>query len=204
MTKIEKNIKCRYFSGVLYPDDIRYNYSYSKLKEMDSLYILHNKDVDEVGEIKKDHLHFIVKNENAIYRSALAKDLNIPEEYICPITKNWIKGIAYFHNIKEAELYLIHAAFKDRDKYQYPISDIQYGCNKKFLEHCINTIRGKELSSAEKADIMYTFIRSSNSYISKFKFLDYAKKNDCFIYVNSKWYFWNDILAEHNYNYSQN
>ncbi len=200
--KNEDNIKCRAFHCLLYPDDSSHNIAISRLKEMDSVYIYHDKDVDEVDIPKKLHVHAILRFENAIYRSALAADLGIEDRFISPICKNW--NHEHFHTLKDAELYLVHGAFKDRNKYQYPVTDLQGGINKKLLIHALQTIQGRELESSEKASLMYEFIRSKNMFISKFTFLDYAKKNDCFTYVSSKWYFWSDLISEHNYNYSNN
>ncbi len=79
-------IKDRKFQGVLYPDSESYccddvlNILKSTFPEF--AYILHDKDTDENGELKKPHIHWVGRLKAARYLAALADDLGIAENMI--------------------------------------------------------------------------------------------------------------------------
>lgn len=83
MAKLENNVKSRTFCVLLYPDCenhvdalnfIRSNFSYAA--------ILHDKDVDDNGELKKPHFHVVIRFDNPRYISSIVKELNIEPNYI--------------------------------------------------------------------------------------------------------------------------
>ena len=78
MAKLESNFKSRSFCILLYPDCsahmdalnfIRQNYSYAA--------ILHDKDLDDNGELKKPHFHVVIRFPNPRYVYSVIKQLNI-------------------------------------------------------------------------------------------------------------------------------
>lgn len=113
----------RKFRLLLYPEDETHCRAIYELEQAGYKYaaILHEKDVwtdDDpdigehiVGSIKKPHWHVVVKFQNAIWSSALAKKLGIKENYIRDCK-----------NLDGSLLYLVHE--NQPEKYQYDIDDV--------------------------------------------------------------------------------
>lgn len=74
-------------------------------------YCLHDKDVNENGELKKAHYHIYGKRKNQTKREVLASKLGIPLNH-CYYSTNW----------RGAVRYLIHV--DDPDKYQYLVEEV--------------------------------------------------------------------------------
>lgn len=107
--------KDRKYLGVLYPDSESYScdevISELKLTFPEFAYILHDSDVDENGELKKPHIHWVARLRAARTLSAIANDVGVPENMI-----------ERCRNFDSAVRYLIH--FNDPDKFQYPLESI--------------------------------------------------------------------------------
>lgn len=113
----------RKFRLLLYPDDETHQKAIIELEQAGYKYaaILHendewsNDDPDlgehEAGTLKKPHWHVVVKFQNAIWSSALAKKLGIKENYIRDCK-----------NLDGSLLYLVHE--NQPDKYQYDIEEV--------------------------------------------------------------------------------
>ena len=96
---------------LLYPDCESHVEAVKKIeKSYDYAMILHDKDSDENGELKKPHWHIVLRFGQAVWSSAICKELGIEE--------NYIEKPRSFDN---ALLYLVH--FNDSDKYQYNPDD---------------------------------------------------------------------------------
>lgn len=105
---------CRSFLGVLYPDAQNYNFEavLARLKALFPMlaYVIHDKDVDENGELKKLHVHW-VGQRSACTLDFVASSLEIPES-----------SIEYCRKFKRSIRYLVH---KDSpSKFQYDQSEI--------------------------------------------------------------------------------
>ena len=100
---------CRSFLGVLYPDATNYNCD-EVLERLKALfpqfaYIVHDMDVDDNGELKKPHIHW-VGQRSACTLDFVASHIEIPEN-----------TIEYCRKFKRSIRYLIH---KDSpSKFQY-------------------------------------------------------------------------------------
>ena len=99
----------RNFLGVLYPDSTSYD-CYKVLSRLedtfaDFAYVLHDKDVDFSGELKKPHFHWCGKRSPAPI-STIANALGVESNSI-EFCKNW----------KYSLRYLIHA--DNPEKFQY-------------------------------------------------------------------------------------
>lgn len=104
----------RSFLGVLYPDAVNYNFEavLARLKALFPMlaYVIHDKDEDENGELKKPHVHW-VGQRSACTLEFVASSLEIPEN-----------SIEYCRKFKRSIRYLIH---KDNpSKFQYDQSEI--------------------------------------------------------------------------------
>lgn len=78
---MKRNIKSfnRYFCAILYPEDTRCEelLEYIKKNYTEVTYILHDRDINENGEIKKAHYHVIFKvGENARSVNSIAEELH--------------------------------------------------------------------------------------------------------------------------------
>ncbi len=110
-----EKFRSRNFRLVLYPDCEAHVRAYEKMQASGTNYamILHDRDPhpDNPDEFKKAHWHFVLKYKNAIWSSALAKDLGIEENYIMKCD-----------NLDGALLYLVHQGLDD--KAQYDITEV--------------------------------------------------------------------------------
>ncbi len=117
-------IRYSFFDLLLYPDCESHNDILSILTDskIDYCAILHDKDVDENGNLKKPHIHLVLWGIRSTV-SALSSRLSLPENYIS------IRGT------RDSRLrYLIHA--DDPEKYQYSVDSVFGSPNglKKFRE----------------------------------------------------------------------
>lgn len=107
------NIKSQNWVALLYPEDETHAKAMEQLKVGKHRFaaILHDKDSDENGELKKPHWHIVFCFKYQRFASAIAKEFGIEPNYIQP-TKARDKALRY----------LIHA--DDCDKYQYDASEV--------------------------------------------------------------------------------
>lgn len=107
--------KFRSFAGTLYPDSESYDcetlLSTIRSKFFDWAYILHDKDVDINGELKKPHIHWVGRATPRCL-SVVSNFLGLPE--------NDIEVVKNFDNMV---MYLIH--LNDIDKFQYSPDDVE-------------------------------------------------------------------------------
>jgi hypothetical protein len=107
--------KFRSFAGTLYPDSESYDcehlLSVIRSKFIDWAYILHDKDVNENGELKKPHIHWVGRATPRCL-SVVSNFLGLPE--------NDIEVVKNFDNMV---MYLIH--LNDIDKFQYSPDDVE-------------------------------------------------------------------------------
>lgn len=107
--------KFRSFAGTLYPDSEAYDcetlLSIIRSKFIDWAYILHNKDVDANGDLKKPHIHWVGRATPRCL-SVVSNFLGLPE--------NDIEVVKNFDNMV---MYLIH--LNDIDKFQYSPDDVE-------------------------------------------------------------------------------
>ena len=107
--------KFRSFAGTLYPDSLSYDcetlLSTIRSKFIDWAYILHDKDVNENGELKKPHIHWVGRATPRCL-SVVSNFLGLPE--------NDIEVVKNFDNMV---MYLIH--LNDIDKFQYSPDDVE-------------------------------------------------------------------------------
>lgn len=170
-------IKDRKFQGVLYPDSESYrcddvlNVLKSTFPEF--AYILHDKDTDENGELKKTHIHWVGRLKAARYLAALADDLGIAENMIerCRSFDAFIR-------------YLIHA--DDPDKFQYPLDAIvsTFPINKFFRDD-------EEIQAGRLADYIIDARCSSMSNAVR-----WALKNGCWGTLRRAGSIWSAVISE--------
>lgn len=107
-----EKFESRKFRILLYPDDVTHCEALEYIEKHFEkyIYILHDKDEEADGTLKKAHWHVIVEFPNSRYNTALAKQLGITKNYIRRC--NWINY---------ASAYLLHV--NNEDKHLYDISE---------------------------------------------------------------------------------
>lgn len=107
--------KFRSFAGTLYPDSESYDcehlLSVIRSKFIDWAYILHDKDTDVNGVLKKPHIHWVGRATPRCL-SVVAGFLGLPEN-----------NIEVVRNFDNTVCYLIH--LNDIDKFQYSPDDVE-------------------------------------------------------------------------------
>ena len=174
------------FALLLYPDDITHKNALDIIKgSYDYTYILHDRDIDENGEIKKPHWHVILRFSNARWNTALVKELGITDNYIRPVK-----------NFKNALLYLIH--YNDLDKFQYEVEEVK-GTFKNRLYELVNAT---EKSEGEKVQELIYFINSQEKYLTVTEFSLYCSANGYWPEFRRCSSIFIRIIEEHNYRFS--
>ena len=113
MSNLDK-FRDRKFVAVLYPEDETHVEAISKLMSggYNFAAILHDKDVYEdgehAGELKKPHWHIVVRFKNAVWNTAVAKELGI--------TPNYLESCK---NVDSSLLYLVHYGCDEKAQYEY-------------------------------------------------------------------------------------
>lgn len=179
------NKRYRSFMLVLYPDDETHVDVMNYVEEfiLEYAYILHDKDVNEKGEIKKEHYHVVIKFNEGITISSLSKKLNLDENYITPTKGSYVYGLRY----------LVHADHKD--KYQYEVSDV-VGPLKSRL---IKSLNGDKTESDYIIEI-FNLIDNSD-YIELSSFLRYLATQGMWTYYRRNAYTINQLISIHNMEY---
>lgn len=168
----------RNFLGVLYPDSTTYDIQkvLSRLEDTftDLAYITHDMDVDELGTVKKAHVHWCGKRSSPAPLSTIANALDIEENAI-EFCKNW----------KYSLRYLIHA--DNPEKFQYTPDKVT--ANFPFTA----VIEGK--LEALKARQIYNFI-NENPTISANALIEWCFKNDLWSECRRSFAIWCSLMRE--------
>lgn len=167
---------------MLYPEDESHMLALSKIeKSYDYAYILHDKDCDENGHIKKPHYHVVLRFPNQMWSSALSKELGVAE--------NYFEEPRSFDN---ALMYLIH--FNDSDKYQYNIDEVK-GTLKKRLKEKIN---GVDKTEGEKVFELIEYIEKQTDIIRVTSFAKYCASNGYWAEFRRSGMIFCKMIEEHN------
>lgn len=167
MTKKKKvdgttSIKSKTFTLELYPEwgDIC-KYILSHIMKEKYWLILHDKDKDENGEIKKAHIHVVIEYGG---RRNLSSVKNEYKEYEMP--SNLINTC----NKKAMLRYLIHK--DDLDKYPYPEENVQTNAPEDLQEALLD-----ELSMSNQLKLILKYIDEKNGYIEAKDINNYVTQN---------------------------
>lgn len=104
----------RKFVAVLYPEDETHVDCIAKLNAggYNFAAILHDQDVyedgDHKGELKKPHWHVVLRFKNAVWNTAISKELGI--------TPNYLEACK---DVDASLLYLVHYGNSDKAQYEY-------------------------------------------------------------------------------------
>lgn len=190
MNNIDKNLRSKYWTFILYEDSdtLKFNDFIDYIKQnYIFLYIKHDKDFNEFGEIKKPHYHVVLKFDNYKWLSALSGELGIPGNFFEPV-----------HSMNAILMYLIH--FNQPEKYQYSINDVVGSLVLK--NKLIKLIKNESLEEA-KVLKLYDFI-SNSEYITLNELVKFALNNNLWSEFRRSSLIFIKLLEEHNkiyYNY---
>lgn len=187
----EKSKKDRKFCGVWYPEDNSHCRALEYvIQNYKCAYILHDKDCDEYGELKKPHWHVVFTLENGAsprYSSAIAKELEIEENYVQCCKK-----------VDSALKYLIH--IDNPEKYQYDVDEV-YGELKIKLKEVMQ--KGSE-SEGERVNELLEYIVTRDEKITMLDFSRYCAINGYWDVFRRSGAIFIKIIDEHNNKYCQN
>lgn len=182
-----KAYKSRRHCVLLYPEDEKHVKALEHIERYYKYaYIKHDKDAnEETGELKKEHIHVVVEFQNAKYNTAVAKELEITENYIQEC-----------RNVENALEYLIH--YNEEKKYQYDIAEVKGDLKNKLIKY----VRNDKRDEGEKTMELIEYIEAYDGQLTVTKV---AKKSaelglwDVFrrasaIYIR--------IIDEHNQSYT--
>lgn len=161
----------RKFVFVLYPDAEDYNCE-EVLRKVEAVaeyaYILHDKDTDDEGEVKKPHYHVCIRYKNSRTIKTTANAMGISPNYI-QRCKNW----------KASVKYLIHDTKDSRGKFQYDMKDIVTN----------NELLAEDIGEDGEAQIMLEiFEYIENGHLNPYQIAKhYAKIGNRYSVVRRNW-----------------
>ena len=172
----------RKFEFVLYPDDETHVKALDIIKQSyQYVYILHDKDLNADGELKKPHWHVLIKGFNsAVWSSSICEQLGIGE--------NCIEKV---RNFQSALRYLIHK--DDLDKAQYSVDDVQGNLKAEF-EKAV----GEGMTEEKAISIIFDFLESSDEQISYRDMFKFVLDNGLYGYYRQSYGVIKDLLYQHN------
>mgnify|MGYP004633745199 CR=1 FL=1 len=173
-------IKDRKYQGVLYPDSESYccddvlNILKSTFPEF--AYILHDKDTDENGELKKPHIHWVGKRDSPAPLSTIANALKIPAN-----------DIEFAKNYRSSLRYLVH--MDNKDKYQYSPNAVT--ANFPYVDVL------KDRVEAMKAKMIYDYIHNNPCTVDSL--CSWCLENDLWSEFRRNFALWSNLLREVQY-----
>lgn len=181
----KEKYRSRVHALLLYPDCESHAEAIKKIEQSyDYAYILHDKDSDDNGEVKKAHWHVLLRFGQAVWNTAICKELGIEE--------NYIEKPRSFDN---ALLYLVH--FNDSDKFQYDPSEVKGSLSKRLLEK----MNAQEKSEGEKVYELISFIRDYDGVLTVTCFAEYCAMNGYWSEFRRSGAIFVNIIKEHNEKY---
>lgn len=143
---------------LLYPDNTEHIKAIEKIKQSyDYAMCLHNRDTNDDGELKKEHYHVVLRFNQAVWNSAICKELQIEEKFI--------ENVKRFDNALQ---YLIH--YNDSDKAQYTIDEVTGNLKNKLVE----SINKLDKSEGEKVIELIEYIDKQDKKITIKSFANYC------------------------------
>lgn len=178
------NKRVRNYLGVIYEDDERFdNQLFNLSQEKDAIWIKHDKDLDDEGNVKKPHYHFVIQLKNACTLSSIAKRLEVNENML-----------EYVKNVNSSLKYLIH--YNDDNKYNYDMNDVQSNSEK--LKRRFLDLVSKDTPETDKMVSIYEFIHKQTDYIDFNILFKYAVKNNIWDAYRRNYAIIKDLVNDHN------
>lgn len=155
-----KNSKARFWTGVLYPENMveSWESDIGDLLELPYAYCIHTADVDSKSEHRKDHVHLVVAFTNTTtYNHALSVFKKLGERAV-----NIVKPVISIRHVYD---YLIHDTEDSRKKGKY-----LYPKEARITGNGFDIGSYEQISASEKREV----IMQMCSHIWKKKFANFA------------------------------
>lgn len=153
------NERVYFVEVILYKDNLQHlNLLTTLTNKYDYAYILHDKDLDDNGELKKEHFHLLLFFKNARYFSSILKSIEIDNPQLIQKKKDKRLSIRY----------LIHA--DSPNKYQYSLDELHTNID---LSLYFNNNVSRETLEVQ---ILYNYILDNNCSLQSL--LYYAINNN--------------------------
>ena len=146
--------------------------------------IVHDKDIDEEGKIKKAHTHIVLKPLNAKWNTALADELELSLNYIQKC-----------RGLENALDYLIH--FNDDTKHQYDIETVKGTLKQKLKQRILNDKKDEN----DKCHELIEYIESYEGYLRFINFAKHCSKIGMWDVFRRASVIYLEIIREHNQMY---
>lgn len=187
------------FIGIIYEDDEDFDTIFFNLvQEQHVIYARHDKDVyledvyedDEktlihkAGDLKKPHIHYVVKLKVACTLSAFAKRLGVKPNSVEYVQKS----------LNSCLTYLIH--FKLDDKYLYDQSIVQ--SNSKDLLRRFLDLVNKDTPEVEKVESIESFLDSIDDFVDMRVLGKHVRKINTWDAFRRNYSYFRDIVNSHN------
>lgn len=168
------------FAMVLYKDSTSYDYkkviNYIEKNFKYYAYIEHKPE----GDKTKKHTHVLMHFDNKRYNTGIAKELNIPSNYI--VSANLIPYLRY----------LIH--FDDEDKIQYSVDDVKGTLTSRLKE----IISSNKKTEVEQVSYIISFIVDHKGLLNITTLSQFVIQNGCYSAFRRNYSFFKDLLLENN------
>lgn len=179
---LDRKKKYYTYNIILYKDSLDYDYNkiieYVVQNWTTYAYIEHEPEKDET----KKHTHLLVHFSSKRYIKAIAKELNVKENYIQPC------------NLIPFLRYLIH--LDDEDKIQYSPYEVVGTLQKKLLE----LVSNDKMSEVEQVSCICDYIFEFDNILHMSNLLQFVIKNGCYSAFRRNYHFFKDLVLEHNAN----
>lgn len=179
----ELNPKSRAFKLNLYEEDSTHSNALSLIPDFcDYALIKHDSDIDDDGNLKKEHIHVFIRFDNPRYLLSVARDLGIASNYIrpCGDQRSFVR-------------YLVHA--DSPNKFQYDRSLISTNISDD-VDKWLSSDREK--SEGEKVLEILDILDGISDYLDTRSFVRLICKAGLFdVYRRSQFTFL-QALKEHN------
>ena len=177
------NYRSRKHLLLLYPDTSDHLTCVNFVKDnYDYVYITHDKDTDDQGNILKPHIHMIIYTNNATWNTAISSILNLDLRFIQKV-----------RNDDQVLQYLIH--YNQPTKYQYDPDDL-IG-TERIIKRLKNIITNIDMSESEKAIKIVEYIENSD-IITYTDLAKYCAINDIWDILRRNSYYFIKLIDEHN------
>ena len=147
--KKETKFKTRKFQVLGYPESAPQLIETLKTLGWDFVGILHDKDKNKDGSIKKPHWHIYISFVNNCYNTSIAKQLGLPLNLVRKMEpSNETKFLAY----------LTH--YQSKDKYKYDDSELIYSDDKmlELVFNARNQLETQVMSESQKVTYLLKLI----------------------------------------------
>lgn len=165
MSKIDKsgNYRSQNHTLLIYPDDPKVSFYFDQISCYDHVYILHDRDKDEKGQVKKAHYHVVIHTRNQTWRNGLSEKIGIPA--------NYIQQVRNFDSVLE---YLVHA--NEENKFQYSLDDLK-GCSG-LIRRVKKLVELDTMSESDKVSELIEMIMGHEGRLTIREFAWYCSKNN--------------------------